>query len=589
MKSEINSAASNRRESGFVWFFLLACVVAGFSYVVAFGRNVPSWDEWDMVPTTVGVQPVNWEWLWSQHNEHRIPLPRLVMLAAYRLSGDFRSGMLLNVAGLAAAAVCALNLTRKRIGRLSWTDLFIPLTALNLGQGLNFMWGWQLEFVISTLLALGFLVLVLASGIRPRIQLGIVTLLMVLLTGSGAHGLVLVPALVLWVLGLPMWSGSVGSRDADRDEDRVGGGLAVAAAVVGVVLIFLYLHGYEKVPYHPTSLGLRASVRTAIKALTMSFGPAVRAAWPWSGLFMVAVLATTFLKLGTVFAREPAERLRAWGLMAFLLAICSLAAALGLGRDGFEPRYVTLLFPLLWGIYFVWRWYGSWLVGGFMRVTLTLVGLALLWPNTRSGLAYGKPLSAALDAFAADVRAGQPAPQLIARYGSYLHPSPELLTDYFPLLRKAGWGVFSDLRGDPEFERLAVKRENWQVTGASFPNSTSSRFRHDGQASILIATPADRILAGVEFRYAFANEPNRVPFIRMDWRERGQPFGQDHWHHWNPTGDRANWESYSFVRLTDRRRPLVFWIWRKVDEIRIQPDFIPGEFDLHDVTLVLVK
>ena len=36
-------------------------------------------------------------WLWSQHNEHRIPLPRLLMLGIYRLKPDFRVPMFVNV------------------------------------------------------------------------------------------------------------------------------------------------------------------------------------------------------------------------------------------------------------------------------------------------------------------------------------------------------------------------------------------------------------------------------------------------------------------------------------------------------------
>ena len=73
----------------------------GAALVARFGSNVPSWDEWDMVPTLTGEQPVSAEWLWSQHNEHRVPLPRLVLLAVNLLGGpDFRIAQVLNGAGL---------------------------------------------------------------------------------------------------------------------------------------------------------------------------------------------------------------------------------------------------------------------------------------------------------------------------------------------------------------------------------------------------------------------------------------------------------------------------------------------------------
>ena len=57
-----------------VW---LALLVAALTFVDRYGSNVPSWDGWDMVPTLTGHQPITAEWLWSQHNEHRVPLPGL--------------------------------------------------------------------------------------------------------------------------------------------------------------------------------------------------------------------------------------------------------------------------------------------------------------------------------------------------------------------------------------------------------------------------------------------------------------------------------------------------------------------------------
>ena len=48
-------------------------------------------DEVPIIPCMVGSEPITWNGLWSQLNEHRIPLPRLLMLGAYAVSGgDFR-------------------------------------------------------------------------------------------------------------------------------------------------------------------------------------------------------------------------------------------------------------------------------------------------------------------------------------------------------------------------------------------------------------------------------------------------------------------------------------------------------------------
>src|ERR1700720_4335051 len=59
-----------------VWAIMLA---AALILVAMYGRNVPTWDDWDIVPTATGHRPVTAEWLWSQHNEHRVAVPRLLL------------------------------------------------------------------------------------------------------------------------------------------------------------------------------------------------------------------------------------------------------------------------------------------------------------------------------------------------------------------------------------------------------------------------------------------------------------------------------------------------------------------------------
>ena len=77
------------------WAFMLA---AALWFVMTCGKNVPFMDDWEIVPALSGAQPITANWLWSQHNEHRIPLPRLLLLGLFSVSGnDFRAGMFFNV------------------------------------------------------------------------------------------------------------------------------------------------------------------------------------------------------------------------------------------------------------------------------------------------------------------------------------------------------------------------------------------------------------------------------------------------------------------------------------------------------------
>jgi hypothetical protein len=42
----------------FVWGIWMLMFAAAIGFVWQYGSNVPSWDDWDMVPTMTGYQPV---------------------------------------------------------------------------------------------------------------------------------------------------------------------------------------------------------------------------------------------------------------------------------------------------------------------------------------------------------------------------------------------------------------------------------------------------------------------------------------------------------------------------------------------------
>src|ERR1700740_3081887 len=100
-------------------------LVAALAFVGKYGSNVPYWDEWNMVPVLVGDQPVDAHWLWSEHNGHRIPLPRLLLLGLYKLTGsDFRAGMYFNVFALGALAFTMIWVAKGQRGETSYADAF---------------------------------------------------------------------------------------------------------------------------------------------------------------------------------------------------------------------------------------------------------------------------------------------------------------------------------------------------------------------------------------------------------------------------------------------------------------------------------
>ncbi len=195
-----------------VWGTWAVMSVVALFYVYRYGSNVPSWDDWDMIPTMTRHQPVTFEWLWSQHNEHRIPVARLAMLGLCRIWPDFRTGMVANVILMSLLAFGLIHAAGRIRGHLELGDVFLPLAVLGLAQGLNYIWSWQIEFMLSTALAgialLCIALYPLASPLITALQFGA---LVVLLAMSGAHGLALVPALSFWLLVLAIWGDRSGS------------------------------------------------------------------------------------------------------------------------------------------------------------------------------------------------------------------------------------------------------------------------------------------------------------------------------------------------------------------------------------------
>jgi hypothetical protein len=57
-------------------------IVVGYD-VIHYGRNVPFMDQWELVPLLAADADgrLRFASLWAKHNEHRLLLPRLLMIA----------------------------------------------------------------------------------------------------------------------------------------------------------------------------------------------------------------------------------------------------------------------------------------------------------------------------------------------------------------------------------------------------------------------------------------------------------------------------------------------------------------------------
>ncbi|MEJ7636691.1 MAG: hypothetical protein WKF75_01575 [Singulisphaera sp.] len=367
----------------------------------AIRANVPFWDDWNLVPLLTGHRRISAAWLWELHNEHRIPLPKLALLASYKLSGnDFRSGMFFNVLALGVLAAVMILAARGLRGRVSCTDAFFPVILLHVGQYENYLISFTVNLVLPTFLA-GVLLSIMTAG-RTELTVGTAVLAgtcLISLPLCGGNGVVLVPALALWLgfRGVLQWRtpGPHGRRHAV---------LTLGFAAGAILLISVYAVDYRK-PYYahdPSSAGPRAFLRTSLQVLSVGFGPAVRSSWPWSGLVVLGLWVLSRAVLAKAGHERPGG-LEPWD-SSCSGAQLSLVLALGWGRPtgsptvGFQSRYATLTTPALCCIYFIWEITAR-RPSDSARACLFGLACLMLVPNTREGLEYARTYDKQMRAF----------------------------------------------------------------------------------------------------------------------------------------------------------------------------------------------
>jgi hypothetical protein len=372
----------------FVAVVWAASTIGQLSMVHAYGsRFIPHGDDWDILAQFTGRKPITLEWLWSQHNEHRVALPRLILLSVLKISGgDFRAVMYLNALAFSSAALALLFVAGRLRGRVSYWDTFTPMIMMSPAHHVNLLNAWQVQMVASMwLLTMLFCILVTRTAASPLRAPGAIaaSTCLLLLPLCGANGVAVTPVLAMWFL----WTG-ISAYRSPGNARIVTPIILWTAGFLALVLTGLYFLGYQKMPFHPDPAGFRASARGCLEFLACGFGeiPA-RHFWPYLSLALFVVALSAVLALAWRWITQPMMRTHVIGLAFFLLAMALLCAGTGWGRSGFGPgasmngRYVAFAVPSLYGIYLAWVLVGGEL-GNFMQATLAVLPWVFLWPTT---------------------------------------------------------------------------------------------------------------------------------------------------------------------------------------------------------------
>jgi hypothetical protein len=430
-----------------VWVIWAATLASILGSIVRYGRNIPFEEDWLMVAPMTGHEPDLARWLWSQNSEHRLPLPRLINLALLRTTGDFRSTMVFDALAVGAVAAAMILVARAlRNGYTGAADAFFPLLLLHLGNWDNLVWGWQIQFVLPTVLACVLLLIIVARATPPTPGVTAAgALALIGLPLSGANGLVFAPPLAAW-FGYTGWLRHRGSP-ADLG---LSSWVAIGAAALTAMLCLGYFIGFQSSPWNAPSPGLLATLKTSGKFLALSLGPAAARAWlPFLVLVSVVLLASLGV-LAVAWRRRDGERLRIAGLLAFFVAVAVLAVAVGWGRAGrvaatgrMPTRYVLLAAPGLCAAYFTLLLFGQRWIRRAAPAALAAL-LALLFPiNTRIGLQRRDWFGAGMSAFERDLDLGVPSTLLSQRHHAFLlHWDEALMRSSMRMLREARIGPF---------------------------------------------------------------------------------------------------------------------------------------------------
>ncbi len=443
----------DRLRAPFVWGVWAVLSVGIVGYVWLVNDNFPIADDFQLVEVYTGHEAVTPAWLWAPYNEHRLPLPKLLLVLGGVATGhDYRAGVLLGALARAALAALMIATAGRLRGRLSYADVFFPLALLHWGQSETLLISYGLNLVASTVLAgLALVVIVRVREVPSPSQGLFFGLLLLVLPLCGSNGVVMVPPLALWLILAAILRWRSGAPNGRRDA-VLWFTLALTALALAAVCL-LSMKPVEGSPPHSTPEQL---VRTAAQFLTASIGPFANStwriggmtleAWPFSGMALGALALVTMLRLQQEWRTMPAQRLRTLGLVAFGAALLLLALAVGWGRGaigpmaGFETRYGTLAAPVLCLAYFVARAAPR----PAFAVGLCVLLAALFVFNTIHGIDRAEAKRARMNELQSDVAAGLTSAELAKKWTARIyHPKGEaILTSLFEMLREAHQGPY---------------------------------------------------------------------------------------------------------------------------------------------------
>jgi hypothetical protein len=459
-KEDKATARSDRGARFFVWSVWLLMLVVALGCLIKYGYNIPFTEDWLIVPTLTGNEPSLADWLWEQNNEHRVPFPRLILLALLKITnGDFRSGMFFNIIILGVISYAMLRVSRHLRGdRTHFSDAFFPIILLHLGNWENFYWCWQVTQVFPTVLACVILLVIVGNHNLPKPKPALVAgISLMLLSLSGANGILYVPFLSIWfcLCGISY----LRAKNMKRKHKWIGG-FTIVSALVAVCITGMYLLNYERPTWRPSDPDIGAALEAATQFLAIGLGPVARNSWKLSIIAVMAFLVSSLVLIVLrIVKHKISEQHRILGLIAFFGSISVLALAIGWGRapvipiwGGFwPPRYSLIAVPAICAVFFTWQLCSSKLLSTVAQSILFIIMCLLIPLNTSHGFVWRDWYLEKVEAIKKDILRGNTSDIIAEQYRDFLFRGmdPKVLANKIRMLNEAGFSLFAQMNEKP--------------------------------------------------------------------------------------------------------------------------------------------
>lgn len=415
---------------------VLAPAILEVAYIRFFGVNVVSWDQWDFVPYIEKMFQHNLSLseLFSQHNDHRLFFPRIVMLAlAYISNYNNLYEMYFSSALTFLALALIFSMYKSDFGTSAKMLMaFIPVSFLmfNLKQYGNILWGFQLQVYLSVI---GFIVSIYLLDRSNKFDIKFLLAVFggVLASYSFANGLAVWPAGLFFIL--------------ISGKEKI---MAAFWSFFGLMTATIYFINWVRPVSNPSTFFILEHPLKGLLYFACNIGSPLGLIIPVAsgiGLILIAIL---FIEVIILAKCDLVAKNAKW--LSFILFSLLSSFAMAVFRSGFGiqqalvSRYITITSLAIIGIYLLALSIYNMNSKNKMHRSMMAIILIILFFGLTSGYMYGLiegpsfSVSRMDDAYHLKTYRLQPDNNLAG-----LYPDPKIVRQRAPILERYGLNVFA--------------------------------------------------------------------------------------------------------------------------------------------------